>query len=160
VEYTDLIADFAQRTLRNLEHIELLAATGEERAYPVTQLWNSLLGLVVLPRERDIDRIPETPLTELWSEGWPHLMQSGPERRTLRQLVSGLRNAVAHFNVEFVADASREITSVKVWNEAVVDGRPDRGSRGWTCRITVGDLDRLAKLIASVYLQEFASRAA
>jgi hypothetical protein len=50
-EYRDLIVDFAQRTLRNLDHVQAQARTGDEGVYPVTQLWNSLLGLIVLPHE-------------------------------------------------------------------------------------------------------------
>jgi len=44
MEYTSLIHDFAERTLRNLEHIEKQERLGVDQVYPVTQLWNSLLG--------------------------------------------------------------------------------------------------------------------
>ncbi len=158
MEYTDFIADFAQRTLRNLNHLQDQARRGDEGVYPVTQLWNSLLGLIVLPRERDLRRIPRTPMTELWSEGWPRLTATGREHESLHDLVSDLRRAVAHFNVEFTAGSDREITALTVWTQSSdSNGRPVQGSRRWEGRITVQELDRLARLIADLYLKEFAS---
>ena len=55
------IADFADRTLANLEQIERMNRAGRfefyspaktEKWYEVTQLINSFLGLVVLPTEK------------------------------------------------------------------------------------------------------------
>lgn len=162
MEYTtDFIADFAQRTLRNLDRVQAQASSGDEGVYPVTQLWNSLLGLIVLPRERDLRRIPRIPMTELWSQGWPRLTAHGPEHRSLRDLVNDLRRAVAHFNVEFTAGSDREITSVTMWTQdSDSGGRPVPGSRRWEGRITVEELDRLARSIADLYIREFASTAA
>lgn len=34
-----------------------------------------------------------------------------------------LRNAVAHFNVEFKSGSDKEITSVNVWNQKYIDGK-------------------------------------
>lgn len=162
MEYTDLIADFAQRTLHNLDHVQAQARTGDETVYPVTQLWNSLLGLIVLPRERDLGRIPKTPMAELWAAGWPKFTVQGPEPETLHQLVKSLRNAVAHFNVKFEAGLDREIRSVTVWTNST--GREGlgliRGSRLWEGRFSTGDLDDLARRIADIYLQKFGSKAA
>ncbi len=162
MEYTDFIADFAKRTLRNLDHVQTQALSGDEGVYPVTQLWNSLLGLIVLPRERDLSRIPRIPMTELWSEGWPRLTTTaGREHRTLHDLVSDLRRAVAHFNVEFRAGSDREITSVTMWTQdSGPNGRPILGSRRWEGQVSVEELDRLARSIAALYLKEFASTAA
>jgi hypothetical protein len=94
--------------------------------------------------------------------GWPRVTISGPEHehQWLSDLVSDLRNAVAHFNVEFISGADREISAVTVWTQdSDAKGRPLKGSRRWVGRITVEELDRLARLIADVYLKEFASAA-
>jgi HEPN pEK499 p136 len=114
----------------------------------------------VLPRERDLLRIPETPMTELWSKGWPRLHETNGNKESLRHLVTALRNAVAHFNVEFTIGSDREITSVTVWNQAYSGGRIVPGSRGWEGRIAVDELDRLARRIADLYVSKFASAAA
>lgn len=159
VEYTHFVADFSARTLRNLEFVESHSTSDE--VYPVTQLWNSLLGLIVLPRERDVERIPATRMNELWAVGWPRITVAGQEHRTLRHLVRDLRNAVSHFNVKFEADRDREIRSVLVWVSALdSDGRPNPAERGWEGRMTVEDLRRLAELIAKVYLAQFGATAA
>ena len=75
MEYDDVIADFAQRTLRNLDYLQHRVRDGDDGLYDVTQLWNSLLGLIVLPLETDKKRgengIPATPMTVLKRDGWP-----------------------------------------------------------------------------------------
>jgi hypothetical protein len=163
VEYTDFIADFAQRTLQNLDIIQSKADAGDDGVYPVTQLWNSLLGLIVLPREqeRDLNRFRRIPMRELWSEGWPRITESGVEHKSLYDLISALRNAVAHFNVRFMPGTDRELTSVRVWTlDSDENGRPVAGSRKWVGEITVGDLDDLARRIVKLYLKQFSSTTA
>ena len=161
MEYTDLAADFARRTLQNLDYVQKQARRGEEGVYEVTQLWNSLLGLIVLPHERVIRRLPTTPRTEMSPQGWPLVTTAGGEPKSLRDLVRRLRNAVAHFNVEFNAGFNREITSVTMWNEKMDENRkPIPDSRGWVGRIEVAELEDLARLIANTYVETFASTAA
>lgn len=158
MEYRELVADFATRTLRNLDLIQARVLLDED-VYPVTQLWNSLLGLIVLPHERELRRIPERPMTELWSEGWPRVTapESRTEHETLHELLRDLRNAVAHFNVDFEVGLNREITSVTVWTQPLGTDRASRSSRRWEGRMTVTELESLARLIADVYLREFAA---
>ena len=60
--FGDLITDFATRTLVNLDLVKDAAKETDNEAYDVTQLWNSLLGLVVAPREQDIEVFPRTKL--------------------------------------------------------------------------------------------------
>lgn len=156
MEFSSFVVDFSQRTLRNLDAIGALDRAGED-VYPVTQLWNSLLGLVVLPRERDEIRLPKWRMSRLYAEGWPRItLSEGHENMTLSSLVWNLRNAVAHFNVTFMADHEHEISSIRVWNAEVdSDGRPIKDSRGWEARIDVDDLERLARKIAETYVSSF-----
>jgi len=160
MEYRDFIADFAHRTLLNLDHIQAQADSGKGDVYPVTQLWNSLLGLIVLPRERDLSRIPETAMTELRSKGWPQITTtSGDEHQSLHDLVRDLRNAVAHFNVKFNPGTDGEIMSLTIWTQEFRNRRPFQGSRRWEGRIGVSELDGLARCIANLYVKEFATAA-
>lgn len=101
MNYESVIRDFAQRTRTNLRTIEDFRASGG-KAYEVTQLVNSMLGLLVFPRERFIDQIPETSLDDLEAAGWPvpKVVGEFPQARDLRQLIRYLRNAIAHFNIE------------------------------------------------------------
>lgn len=78
MEYQNLVMDFAARTQANLKIIERLAKQDVSllvnnpfneidedgvEAYEVTQLVNSLLGLIVCPQQRYYDQIPEIPLS-------------------------------------------------------------------------------------------------
>ena len=68
MNYENLIKDFANRTRKNLVAIRNLKSAGAD-VFDLTQLINSLLGLLVFPRERYVDRIPATPLNELAKRG-------------------------------------------------------------------------------------------
>ncbi|MDP1794369.1 MAG: HEPN family nuclease [Acidimicrobiales bacterium] len=156
MEYSrhDFIGDFAKRTLKNLDFIQAEAAASG--VYPVTQLWNSLLGLIVLPSEADLESL-QIPMSDLWSDGWPHITTTGREREVLRDLMVDLRNAVAHFNVEFVPGTDREIKTVTVWTRrSNREGKPIEGTRRWEGKLTVKQLDHLARRIAAIYVKEFA----
>lgn len=100
MEYKDLVRDFIERTLKNLERIE--EALGEEKnVYEVTQLINSLLGLIVLPKEKELNKIEDINLEDLESKGWPKLNINGNygDENSLRGVIRHLRNAIAHFRV-------------------------------------------------------------
>ena len=157
VEYTNLTADFAKRTLQNLNYVQEGALRGEAGVYEVTQLWNSLLGLIVLRHEHVINRLPMIPMNELSPQGWPLLTTAGDEPPSVPALVRCLRNAVAHFNVEFNAGTDGEIASVTMWNEKP---RPIPPSRVWEGVITIRELEHLARLLANTYILAFDSTAA
>lgn len=91
---------FIRRTLEILEEYK-----GQ---YDATLLINCLLGLLVLPKETLLEKIPETPAISFSEWGinpgsikntgkcnYGHQHQLNP-----RQLTHRLRNAVAHFKVE------------------------------------------------------------
>jgi hypothetical protein len=52
----EFIIDFARRTRANLEFIE---SAKRPDVFEVTQLFNSMLGLLVFPQQSYIDRIPK-----------------------------------------------------------------------------------------------------
>jgi hypothetical protein len=114
MQYREIVADFAQRTLDNLNLVQREARAGNPRAYEVTQLWNSLLGLIIAPHELGV--FPDIPLATLHAQGWPDITTGGSQPDTLKDVVHRMRNAVAHFNVEFQVDEHRQIHSVRVWN--------------------------------------------
>jgi hypothetical protein len=118
VEYKNLVRDFAQRTLKNLEFIEV-AVKQEPNAqvFEVTQLINSTLGLLVFPQQRFLDNIPKIPLQELRSDGWPIPTMADPLPRgdNLRELVRCLRNGIAHCNLEFISDG-QALIGFRIWN--------------------------------------------
>ena len=116
MEYSDLVKDFARRTRQNLELLKALQEQYPQlEIYEVTQLINSMLGLLIFPQQRYIERIPQIPLDELVCQGWPILVKES-QVADLNQLVRYLRNAIAHFNIEFLIDEARQIRGIMVWN--------------------------------------------
>ena len=146
--YESVIREFAERTRKNLHVIEELQNNGEE-AYEVTQLVNSMLGLLVFPRERFVEHIPETPLSELQAGGWPIPRVSGgfPQARDLRELVRYLRNAIAHFNIEFIGDGTNQISLLRVWNT-----HPRTRSKTWEAEIGVSELRAISSRFIDLLL--------
>lgn len=70
MDYNNLVRDFAQRTRHNLDRIRQLENQNEP-VFAITQLINSLLGLLVFPRQEFLNRIPATPVNELEADGCP-----------------------------------------------------------------------------------------
>jgi hypothetical protein len=103
MNYQDVIRDFAERTQANLLAIEKLREGGAA-VYQTTQIVNSMLGLLVFPREEFVTQIPETPFAELLQDGWPapRVGKGFPEVPNLRELIRYLRNPIAHFNIAFL----------------------------------------------------------
>lgn len=131
------MADFANRTRHNLQLIREIQATQPEReAYEVTQLINSTLGLLVFPKERYLNDIPNKTLEELKNEGWPvpEVRPGFTEAKDLREFLSLMRNAIAHFNLEFVPNEKNEIIGLKVWNKW-------RGKKTWEVELTLEQME-------------------
>ncbi len=116
--YGEVVREFAMRTRKNLEVMEQLEREGWE-VYEVTQLVNSMLGLLVFPQQEYVREIPRTPITELEKQGWPIPCVRGDYKQVkdLNQLIRYLRNAIAHFNVKFERDEQNEISVIRVWNQ-------------------------------------------
>jgi len=124
--------EFAKRTRMNLEYIESASRRGED-VHVVTQLANSLLGLIVFPWEKEfVKYIRELKLDELEKDGWPRIEVTIGHCQTLHDLVRHLRNAVAHGHLEFSSD-SRDASTVTITAE---DYRKKNGSpANWRARI-------------------------
>jgi len=117
VEYKNLVRDFAERTLKNLESIEAVVRHDPHaEVFEVTQLINSMLGLLVFPQQRFFESIPETSLVELRSNGWPIPAMKGspPYAENLRDLMRCLRNGISHCNLEFTSDG-HQLSGLRIW---------------------------------------------
>ena len=137
--YEDVVADFAKRTKANLAAIDRLRNEGHE-VFEATQLVNSTLGLLVFPQQSYVAKIPKIPLAKLERLGWPvpEVEPSFTQAADLRQLVRYLRNAIAHFNIEFEGDGTDHIRLLRVWNK-------DRNNIvTWEATLSVSDLRGIA----------------
>lgn len=158
MDYDNVVHDFAQRTRENLRFVREAAQRIESephapQVYEVTQLINSMLGLLVFPQQAFIDAIPETPLNELIAQGWPQIRTTGgfEDIQHLKQLVRLLRNAIAHFNIEFLAPSGR-LTGVRVWN------RNKRNETTWQAELSLNDLERITERFTEMLLSQNSPR--
>lgn len=164
MNYTDVIRDFALRTRRNLEAIDAHDASHGE-TFEVTQLINSMLGLLVFPQQKYVDSIPKTTLAELGRTGWPIPKVRGEfeQVKDLNQLIRYLRNAVAHFNIKFIDDGNNNIAVLRVWNMAPVKGRDGKfcrdddgkiiAQKNWEAELGVNELRGIADRFIDLLLE-------
>lgn len=120
MNYDDRVLDFVERTRANLNITDRLSASGDDPFYEVTHLINSLLGLIVVPREEMINQLPKATLQRLEIDGWEFEIQPGTclGPACLTDLVRGMRNAVAHFKIDVASgDTDGEITSITLRSE-------------------------------------------
>ena len=142
------------RTKKNLEVIEKLQddhkSQGSEvdqeevEVYEVTQLVNSLLGLLIFPKEINYDQIPTRPIAEYINQGWPLALAGGrdPNTITLQYVIRSLRNAVAHFHIEFIPDDQNRIQELLLWNMSA------SGVKNWETKLSLYELqDTVYKFI-------------
>lgn len=133
---------FAGRTWRNLEAFNHAYQKGVLKdVHPVTQLVNSLLGLVVVPKER-------RPRYELWNrtldklqgDAWPewewkHIGPCGVKGKpqSLKHFVGHLRNATAHGRFRFEGcEDSHDLQEVVF----VVEDKPQgKDKKNWRASI-------------------------
>jgi hypothetical protein len=149
MNYKILVKDFAKRTNINLRIIEKNKICGNE-SYEVTQLINSCLGLLVFPREKFFNSIPETQIEELEKQGWviPEVSGNFPQVENLKQLLRYLRNAIAHFNIEFISDSEDQIQTIKVWNNY-------RGRKTWEAILGIEELKSILEKFTELIDEKF-----
>ena len=126
--------EIARRTQRNLEYIKAeIDRLGEDsKVHVVTQLVNSLIGMVALPREQYLEvRNGATNWNSLIGQGWPAWDIGKGEAETLGELVRHIRNAAAHGRITYSSD-SRYLHQVTI----TVEDSGDQGkSINWHAEI-------------------------
>lgn len=100
--YKDLEFEFIERTLALIDQYQTRLNDYEfKEQYNHTLLINCLLGLIIMPKERVGSFVPNDRLTQAFRDK-VGLEQSSinAEFLTFRQLIGGLRNSIAHFNIK------------------------------------------------------------
>jgi hypothetical protein len=124
MEYKDLKKDLPKRTIDILKNYK--------GNYEVTLLINCLTALLVLPKERFFNQIPDEDICNL--QGWgltkEHMIEVryGSRGYNLREIVRNMRNAIAHMNIDVANNDERQIDKVifknkraKIWLEIPVE---------------------------------------
>ncbi len=90
------VPGFIQRTRKNLQLIEAQHQDKSE-GHVVTQLVNSLLGIMVLPHEQSgSSNVMDMTMDSFGVKGWPQEVLLLGRADTVREFVKHMRNAVAH----------------------------------------------------------------
>ena len=150
--YESLIHDFAKRTLANLDALARMRTQNPEvEFFEVTNLINSMLGLLIFPQQAFVTEIPPTPLAELESQGWPIPRVTGnfAQVQNLNQLVRYLRNAIAHCNVKFKSGERDEIIGLIVWNN---DTRKPGFPKTWQAELTLDEVEKITRKFVALIL--------
>lgn len=142
MNYANVVEDFASRTKKNLETLRQLQKQHPEiEIYDVTQLINSMLGLLVFPQQSYFKKIPKITLVELQTQGWPipKVTPSSKQAKNLRDLMRYMRNSVAHCNIIFLTDDRNVIIGLRMWNTWKSDDKLLRvtksGEQTWIARL-------------------------
>jgi HEPN pEK499 p136 len=142
MNYKVFVKDFAERTVANLRIIRDSKKEDDNR-FEITQLINSLLGLIVFPHEKLDSDIPQHSFDRLESMGWPLFKVEPGDDNTgcnnLRLLIENLRNGIAHGKFDFYGQ--KHIESVTITN--------DWNGKRWKGTIGVGNLRRFVESFAT-----------
>jgi hypothetical protein len=110
--YYQLEVDFVRRTLDLIDQYEVLKEQFPfERQYNHTLLTNCLLGLIVLPKEKALSYIPKTRIAfvKALKEWGINKSTFNPEIKDTAELFQRLRNAVAHFDIDFISETEEHL---------------------------------------------------
>jgi hypothetical protein len=133
--------DFARSFMRRT----LTLARDYDGPLDATLLINCLLGLLIVPKESLVEKIPTTPFESLqeWGINPESIRRFGrceyghEHRPNLRQLVRRLRNAVAHFRIEPKHEAGQ------------VNGYSFRDQSGFHADISLFEIRELVEKLAA-----------
>jgi hypothetical protein len=149
IEQKDLVYELAKRTIHNLEFMNH-GATGQNESDPkvfeVTQLINSLLGLIVLPHE--LARGISAKRIECFrADEWAIPIPKGGGIE-LKDYIRRLRDAIAHGHIEFLPTIDLEparIAQVRFGDR--VDGDNENN---FEVTFTIAEIEQFVKRFAGM----------
>lgn len=166
--YETFIKDFAERTWKNYEKILHAKEDDERNRYEVTQLINSLFGLLIVPNEKykyrrnHANGIKENVLRR--TEEYKHIKNlictlkenhklsssyDEYERYEVSNFIKHLRNSLAHSGNHginfFPVDEGNEITGVYFYDTNETSGEE------FCVRLSICEIHLLAKNISGMY---------
>lgn len=159
----EFVKEFAKRTRKNLEYIDSMVKgidDEERKLYEVTQLVNSLLGLLVFPQQEYVKKIPKTPLKNLGND-WPRFetISGKLKKDNLNCLIKTLRNGVAHRNLE-IDSKDKKMNAITIWNKTwdkkdKDDRIIEHGEITWKGRLNIDDLRKFVMRFSDCLISGF-----
>ena len=110
MDYEEISRDFALRTKHLIESYD-----GE---YDVTLLVNCCLGLLVVPKEKDFDKIPDEEIPRIGGK-WGLKQECITVKcyqcgYNLRHVIRRIRNGICHFNIKSIPDDHKNISNLEI----------------------------------------------
>lgn len=109
--------DFINRTLTILKQYESINfESAKEEKYEVTLCMNCLMGLIVVPQQIWLKRIPNVELDKSWYLKKVHIDSIKSNNYRLNNIVKHLRNSVSHGNLSPISKdygRNKKITHLK-----------------------------------------------
>ena len=114
------VAEFIERTLGNLKAIENMASEGSN-VFEETQFVNSIIGLLIFPKENFFNLIKDEMVSPQLLEKVKkdinnnYLTKQGiPEQNNLKNIIKHIRNSTAHGNTMFPKPIKgKQLTEIK-----------------------------------------------
>lgn len=134
--YNHLHHDFAKRTKANLEYIDAAYESGNPDVYNVTQLINSLLGMVIFLKEGKF--VPGAPIETICEDvHFEVLIDKNECCKNMKKFLRCFRNAIAHCNIEDFGK-KENIEGFILYNH-----NPKNGV-DWKIRIQISEIRKIA----------------
>ena len=138
MDYNQIEIDFIDRT------IEIMNSYNSKNQ--VTLLLNCCLGLIVLPKERHFNKIPDKNIPEngiLWGISRKNVTVDCEDcGYNLRSVIRRIRNGLCHFKIESIPDEKNQIDKLVI---------KDRGK--FKVELTINELKELALSFANKILK-------
>lgn len=129
------------RTIRNLRAAEEIAGEDPRRFFEITQLVNSVIGMLIFPAEEALSALPEDLLLRPVANAHPRVLHGDKDTFALiGPALRKLRNSFAHFNIEF-ENQNNQIVGLYAWSYR----SPEASEPEWVAYISVEDLRALLK---------------
>lgn len=121
--YQNLEKEFIERTLSLISQYERdMYKYPFKEQYNYTLLINCLLGLVVMPKERVISRLPtDRLLVSLRTDMGLKESEINSDINNLRDLIKSLRHSVAHFDIEVKSNDDEFLVDRVVFRDRQVE---------------------------------------
>lgn len=139
MESRNTLIDFMDRTLRNLRKGEHLAAGDPHAFFEITQLVNSVIGMLIFPAEEALNCLPDEVLEKQVTDAQPRILHGNPDTFSrIGPALRKLRNSFAHFNIEFES-YNNQIVGLYAWSFP----HPNATQPDWIAYVSTEDLRSL-----------------
>ena len=148
--------DFIARTKTILSQYEDYFNGKEVKGekYEVTLLLNACVGLLILPQQKWVNNLPEVLISEQdWGIDISHIgFIKESETKTVKAVVTHLRNSLAHYNFIAFNDSNNEISEIHLLDYT----NKERKTKTFDATIPVENLRRFLNKFSQFMLTQMA----